>query len=75
MLVAEDAMKRTELTAAEKARDYTLRDTLGNDYANFVMLIAMTLPHRAERYEIAMLRAMDKISGTNNAPDIEAMLY
>jgi len=67
MLVAEDAMKRTELTAAEKARDYTLRDTLGNDYANFVMLIAMTLPHRAERYEIAMLRAMDKISEIGRA--------
>ena len=75
MLVAEDAMNKTELTAAEKEHDQSLRKTVGNKYADCVKEIAMTLPHRAERYQIAMLRATDKIMGTNEAPDIEAMLY
>ena len=68
-------MNKTELTAAEKACDATLRKSVGDKYADCVKEIAMTLPHRAERYQIAMLRATDKIMGTNEAPDIEAMLY
>ena len=65
----------TELSYSEKECDATLRKSVGDKYADCVKEIAMTLPHRAERYQIAMLRATDKLMGTNEAPDIEAMLY
>lgn len=65
----------TELSYSEKVCDATLRKTVGDKYADCVKGIAVTIPYRDERYQIAMLRATDKIMGTNEAPDIEAMLY
>lgn len=68
-------MPATALSSSEIKTDASLRASLGDGYADCVKEIAMTLPPRAERYQIAMLRATDKLLGTSDAADIEAMLY